>query len=161
MRCGPRTSAFRAPHVYSHAHSTVHPKMGDSKNSHSCCQSCGRFGQTPTKVSSHVPTSWFLSTVPGFSVCGLQVCCALLPVVGFAAFGAALDFTLALTDRSLSFATRRPSRGTVSALCGPKRSPSSQRITLRSFSLISSCFASPRRFALLLLPGPLPLPPPV
>lgn len=64
------------------------------------------------------------------------------------------------TDRSLSSATRRPSRGTVSVLCGIKRSPSSQRITLRSFSLISSCSASPRRFALLLLPGPLPLPPP-
>lgn len=84
--------------------------MGDSKNSHSCRQSCGRFGRTPTTVSSHVPTSWFLSTVPVFSVCGLQVCCALLPVMGFAAFGATLGFTLAFD-------------GPKSAVCHPKAIP--------------------------------------
>lgn len=51
-------------------------------------------------------------------------------------------------------AARTPPRGMWSVLCTQKRLPSSQRITLRSFPLISSCSASPRRCSLLLLPGP-------
>lgn len=46
------------------------------------------FGPTRSTVSGPVPTSCFRCTLPVFSACGLQVCCALQPVMGFVAFGA-------------------------------------------------------------------------
>jgi len=84
------------------------------------------FGPTAPPVSAHVPPSWFRTTSTASSARRLQVCCTLLPVLGFAAF------------RHAFF---RPSRGRPG---DPTRFPATQARTLRRLPLASSRTASPR-----------------
>jgi hypothetical protein len=99
------------------------------------------FGPTAPPVSAHVPPAWFRTTSTAFSARQLQVCCTLLPVLGFATFPDALF---------------RTSRGRPGE---PTLFPATQARTLRRLPLVSSRTASPRLLVFTAAVALLPLPP--
>jgi len=105
--------------------SDMHPvrQLPDSEES---------FG-VPMPLDAHVPPAWFFTTSAGCSDPALQVCCTLLPDMGFAAFPVPDRCQIRRSARHAGHFSRRA-------------------ITPRRIPLVDSRTASPRPVALMLLP---------